>query len=184
MLRKPITQITIGVAIAVAVASSLYFEDIKQTVAPVALESPDQAETYLFDTEIISLNEAGEISQIVSTPSTVQTRDSKQTQIIKPQVSLYRDNQLAWRVSADTATVTADNTEMSLRDNVLLINPNNNTELRTDELNYDTVSQIATSNSPISVDTNDADMTANGLRFNLAKGYYELKNRVTANYAR
>jgi LPS export ABC transporter protein LptC len=183
MLRKPITQITMGVAIAIAVASSLYFEDIKQTVSPV-VDTADQAETYLFETEIISLNENGEISQIVTTPSTVQSRNSKQTQIIKPQVSLYRENQLAWQVSADSALVSDDNREMSLRDNVILINPNNNTVLRTDELNYYTASQIATSNSPISVNTNDASMTANGIRFNLAKGYYELKNRVTANYAR
>ena len=184
MLRKPITQIFIGLAIAVAVGSSLYVDDIVQTVAPPALDNPDQAETYLFDTQIVSLDNNGHISQIIETPSTVQGRESKQTRIVKPRVSLYKEQQLAWQVSADTAMISADATVMSLQDNVLLINPNNNTQVRTDELNYNTQTQVASSNSRITVDASDAKMTANGLRFKLADGYYQLKNKVTANYAR
>lgn len=184
MLRKPITQIILGLSVAVAIGSSIFFEDIKHTVKAPSVDNPDQAETYLFDTEIVSLNEAGQISQIILTPSTVQGRDTKQTRIIKPQISLFKDNALAWQVSADTANISADTSEMSLRDNVLLVNPDNNTQLRTDELNYDSYRQVATSESPITVEANGARMTANGLRFNLADGYYQLNNKVTAHYAR
>ncbi|HSG61150.1 MAG TPA: LPS export ABC transporter periplasmic protein LptC [Pseudomonadales bacterium] len=184
MLRKPVTQIILGLAIAIAVGSSVYFEDIKQTVKPPKQDNPDQAETYLFDTEIVSLNDAGQVSQIIVTPSTVQGRESKQTQVIKPQISLYKDNALAWQVSADTATISADASEMSLLANVLLVNPSNNTQVRTDELHYNTARQVATSNSKITVEASGASMTANGLRFKLADGYYQLHNKVTANYVR
>jgi LPS export ABC transporter protein LptC len=184
MLRNPITQIFIGVGIAIAVGSSLYFEDIKQTAEKSQIDRSDMAEMYLFDTEIITLNELGEVSQVITTPSTVQHSNSKQTHIINPQVNLYQNDKLTWQVRADNAIVSADNNEMSLRDNVQLFNPENNTQLRTHELIYNTSSQIATSNSKITVLTSDANMTANGLRFKLAEGYYELKNRVTANYAR
>jgi LPS export ABC transporter protein LptC len=184
MLRKPITQIIIGLSVAVAVGSSLFFEDIKHTVKPPSVNNPDQAETYLFNTEIVSLNEAGQISQIIVTPSTVQGRYTKETRIIKPQISLFKDSTLAWQISADTASISSDTSEMSLQDNVFLVNPNNNTQLRTDELNYNTLRQIATSESPITVEANGAKMTANGLRFNLADGYYQLNNKVTAHYDR
>ncbi len=184
MLRKPITQIFIGLAIVAAMGSSFYVDDIVQKVAPPSIDNPDQADTYLFDTQIMSLDNNGHITQIIETPSTVQAYDSKQTRIVKPQVSLFKDQQLAWQVSADTAIISADTTVMSLQDNVLLLNPNNNTQVLTDELNYNTKTQVASSNSPITVESSDAKMTANGLRFKLADGYYQLKNKVTAHYAR
>lgn len=184
MLRKPLTQVILFTSLAIAVASSLFFEEIKHTVRPEQTTNPEQAETYLFDTQITSLDETGAISQIIEAPSTVQVRETKVTNILKPKISLFKNNTLTWTASSDNATISADSQTMSLRDNVELTNPNHNTQLLTEQLDFDSAKQIATSKSPIVVNTKEADMTANGLQFNLADGHYQLKNKVIANYAR
>lgn len=184
MLRKPITQVFIFFGLAVAVGSTLYFEDIKQTVSRPAMNNPDQAESYLFNTQIITIDETGKVSQIVETPSTVQSRLTHETRVMQPQISLYQDQQVSWQVSADNATISADTEIMTLHGNVVLQRADDKTRLTTNELSYHAPTQVATSNSGIEVTSEDTQMTANGLSFDLSKEKYQLQNKVIATYAR
>lgn len=184
MLRKPITQVFIFFGLAVAVGSALYFEDIKQTVSRPVVSNPDQAESYLFNTQIITIDETGQVSQMVETPSTVQSRLTRETQIMLPKISLYQNQQVIWRVSAKNAIVSNDAATMALHDNVVLQRTNDDTRLTSNELHYHVPTRVATSKSSIEVKSNDVQITANGLSFDLSKENYQLQNKVIATYAR
>jgi len=141
------------------------------------------AQLYLIDTQIVKYNEDGLPDQVINAPTSVQRSHSNSAEILKPTLLLFKDGQLVWTINAENGRIDREQHLIALQNQVKLIETENQSTLTTDELNFDTLNQIALSNSNVDVVSKNATISANRLEFRLNDGKYTLSKRVIANYA-
>lgn len=184
MILRISARILIVSSVVAGAIAIMQFQDIQQkSQAAKHVTDKSLAQLYLLDTQIINYDTNGLPEQVLNSPTSVQRLDSNLAEILKPTILLFRDGQLSWTINADNGKLNPATNDITFENNVKLIETSSDTQLRTDNLSYDTIQRIALSTSNVDVVSKHATISANRLEFKINEGTYKLSNRVTANYA-
>jgi LPS export ABC transporter protein LptC len=131
------------------------------------------------------LNEDGSINVEIDSPLLRSNASSGVSTVISPEIRL-RQAQERWKITAESAIITADREFVSLQGNVSLNRRNGATGERTDIRTRDVVLHLtprtAETDAAVSIRQAGSRLEAVGMRLDLTQETYELLEKVTAHY--
>lgn len=144
------------------------------------------ADYFMEDFEITTMNAKGQPSSLLVSEKMLHYPDDDSTELSKPLMTMYRDNGMPWKISADRGWVSANNELILLSGNVLIkrtSGPGNRpVELFTDRLRIHPKTDFAETDQPITMLSNKRRTTAIGMRAYIRLGQLQLLNDVRVTY--
>lgn len=138
----------------------------------------------LRDLELVALDKQGKEAFTLRAP-TLERDPADKTLSLRTPLFLIPDAEgRRWTLRSDTGWVSADNSEVRLRGNVLAHSPPDASPatLKTGQLNVFPDKELATSPDVVAVEAPGYTMRGTGMRAHLADGRIELLSRVQGTY--
>ena len=143
------------------------------TLAPILLFA-DNIRTVQFD--------ASGTRQHVITGTRLAQRDADETRIQNPSITLYQGSQLAWRVTADEATVEKGE-QFHLSNNVLADKlSGNKVNISTISLDINTQTGLVSTKDPVTMVAQHVKLTAVGMTFDVENESIAFLSQVHTQY--
>lgn len=161
----------------------------RQIPVPVATGPVDRVDTrlnyaiYEFSGQL--LNDDGSVNVEIDSPLLRSNARSGVSTVISPEIRL-RQAEERWKISAESAIITADREFVSLQGNVLLNHRNRatgeSTDIRTRDVLLHLTPKTAETDAAVSIRQAGSRLDAVGMRLDLAQETYELLEKVIAHY--
>lgn len=152
--------------------------------APTAAGAP-RPDYLLHDFELIALDKQGKQAFILRAPRLARS-PGDQTMALQAPVFLLPDKAgLYWRVRSDTGWVSADNSEVRLRGDVVTTSPEEDASrvrMETGQLNVFPDTSRATSDDLVTITQPGSTMSGRGMQVDLASKRYSLLSQVKHRY--
>lgn len=149
----------------------------------VATGSP-RSDYVLHDLELVALDKQGKEAFSLRAPRLARDPEDKTLSLRTPRFLIPDDDGNRWNLRSDTGWVSADNSEVRLRGDVLAHSPpgRSPTTLKTGQLNVFPDKELATSPGVVVVEAPGYTMQGTGMRAHLAEGRIELLSKVRGTY--
>lgn len=153
-------------------------DELATTVAP-------RADYVLHDLELVALDKQGREAFTLRAPRLARDPDDKTLSLQTPLFLIPDDDGNRWKLQSDTGWVSADNSEVRLRGDVVAHSPpgESPTTLKTEQLNVFPDKELATSSVVVAVKAPGYTMRGTGMRAHLAEERIQLLSRVQGTFA-
>jgi len=159
---------------------TLYW-DTNPPASLLTSNDPNQVDFYAEQTYGIKFDENGKHTQTFRSPRVTRYTMSGETVMTTPELQLLTRDGDRWNGVAHEGTLVGDN-EVELRGNVVITNPDQAIQLKTEQLRYLTDRQEVTSDVAVIVHKGSDTTQAIGARADLNRNRIELLHRVEGNY--
>jgi lipopolysaccharide export system protein LptC len=152
--------------------------------APVAA-AVQRSDYLLHDFELVVLDKQGSEAFTVRAPRLARNPADRTMALETPVFLLPDDEGHHWQVSANTGWVSADNSELRLRGDVVTTSPQGQgrpTRMNTQQLNVFPDSSVATSADLVTITQPGLTMSGRGMRADLAAKRYTFQSQVRQRY--
>ncbi len=140
-----------------------------------------RAEYSLQDFELWLADDQGNAQYRVAAPKLTQRARDDQATIEAPELDLFRDSQVSWRLRAEQATVTTDRQHFNLVGETSLTSAEQ--RILTADVAVDQLSRTAQTTAPARIERAADWARGDGLKVDLAGDRIELIDNVSAYYA-
>ena len=159
------------------------------------LEDPEEASVAVKDTHFVdayaknftmfSMNEHGQPYYTMTADLMEHFNDTGESEITQPVFNINRDDK-EWVISAKRGKIDNDNTWVTLKQDVVMLqqNTNNPLQLKTSKMRFNTKSQIARSDKQVDITQGELSLKSNGMIFNNITGNLELLAGVNGIYVK
>jgi len=139
---------------------------------------------YMQDFMIRQYDESGALSRMIVGDQMTRETDSGISQLQNPSATIYEDALPAWKLDSETGTINADQTEMTLFENVTVVQqPTEELELQTEQLDINLVDQTASSAEKVVIMHTSGRQEGVGMTAELKRNELRLLSQVKGNYA-
>lgn len=143
-----------------------------------------RADYVLHDLELVALDKQGREAFTLRAPRLARDPESKTLSLQTPLFLIPDDDGNRWKMQSKTGWVSADNSEVRLRGDVLAHSPpgESPTTLKTEQLNVFPDRELATSAVVVAVKAPGYTMRGTGMRAHLAEERIELLSKIQGTY--
>ena len=181
--RSVVTIILLAAAILSGWSAWMQKDDIE---APTQVETA-QPDFLLRDFELVALDKQGKESFTLKSPELARNPNDKTLFLVTPFFQSPNKQGERWEMRAQTGWVSADNSEVRLRGNVIANSPpgaKQPADMKTEELDVFPEKNIATSKVAVSITGTGSTMTGVGMEADLDQNRIKLLSNVRSTYAR
>lgn len=176
------TLILIGFFCIVIIYAMIMDRGNQRVVATPATDGSNNF--YMQDFMIRQYDETGALSRMIVGDQMTRETDSGVSQLQNPSATIYEEAQPAWRLTSQTGTINADQTEMTLLEGVMVVQqPTEELELQTEQLDINLVDQTASSEEKVVIMHTSGRQEGVGMTAELKKNELRLLSQVKGNYA-
>jgi len=154
-----------------------------------ATESAAAAEErgyYLNDARLTELGADGRPRVVVRAKSIEQQLADQSVHLAQLELDYRTQQQGEWHVTADRGRMPSDHESLQLEGNVLVVGAAERSKgkavIRTDELTYDTRTNVVQTAAPVTVDFGPHQLRGRGLRVGLNQGTLRLESNVNGQF--
>jgi LPS export ABC transporter protein LptC len=154
-----------------------------------ATESAAAAEErgyYLNDARLTELGADGRPRVVVRAKSIEQQLADQSVHLAQLELDYSTQQQGEWHVTADRGRMPSDHESLQLEGNVLVVGAAERSKgkavIRTDELTYDTRTNVVQTAAPVTVDFGPHQLRGRGLRVGLNQGTLRLESNVNGQF--
>lgn len=154
-----------------------------------ALESAaaaDERGYYLNDAKLTELGADGRPRVVVRAKSIEQQLADQSVRLVQLELDYTTQKQGEWHVTADRGRMPSDHGSLQLEGNVLVVGAAERSEgkavIRTDELAYDTRTNVVQTAAAVSVDFGPHQLRGRGMRVGLNQGTLRLESNVNGQF--
>lgn len=137
----------------------------------------DRMDLYVVEPRGVKFDEEGRLTQTFEAERLTHFSDSNHSELAAPRFHIYTRKNAIWDGTATTGTLLGD-TEIRLRDNVVIAERGGTMQLRTSQLNYFPQQQKVDSAAAVTVKRAGDTTTSVGMRADLNTNRVELLTRV------
>lgn len=184
-INRPATRRGILLLALAAAGSFLATRDILQVREPRSAEVDTRLNYALFDFEAMLLDDQGQLAMTIDAPLLRNNASSGVGTVNTPKIFL-REKSNEWRISADSAIVSADREFVSLAGAVSVVRYN---EINSDLLEIDTRDMLlavtprtATTDSQVTMRHAGDQLDATGMKLDMINDRYQMFAEVSAFY--
>ncbi|MGV8930871.1 MAG: LPS export ABC transporter periplasmic protein LptC [Luteimonas sp.] len=152
---------------------------------PAASTVSTRADYLLHDFELVALDAQGKESFTLRAPQLARSPADKTLSLVTPLFLIPDKDNQRWEVRSQTGWVSADNSEVRLRDKVVATSPPGDamrSTLKTEQLNVFPDTNTATSAVLVTVTGPTSTMRGTGMRADLASKRIELLSKVSMSH--
>lgn len=176
------TLILIGFFCVVIIYAMIMDRGNQRVVATPATDGSNNF--YMQDFMIRQYDETGALSRMIVGDQMTRETDSGVSQLQNPSATIYEEAQPAWKLTSQTGTINADQTEMTLLEGVMVVQqPTEELELQTEQLDINLVDQTASSEEKVVIMHTSGRQEGVGMTAELKKNELRLLSQVKGNYA-
>ncbi len=137
----------------------------------------DRMDLYVVEPRGVKFDEEGRLTQTFEAERLTHFSDSNHSELTTPRFHIYTKKDVSWDGTATTGTLLGDS-EIRLRDNVVIIERNGTMQFRTNQLNYFPQQQKVDSAVAVTMKRASDITTSVGMRADLNTNRVELLTRV------
>lgn len=153
--------------------------------APAAT-GPDERGYYLTEARLTELGENGKPRVVVRAQSIEQQLSDQSVRLAQLELDYNTARQGEWHVTADKGRMPSDRSTLLLTGNVRVAGSAERSEgkalIRTDELSYDTRTNVVQTNAPVIVEFGPHQLRGRGMRVGLNQGTLRLESNVNGQF--
>jgi LPS export ABC transporter protein LptC len=146
----------------------------------------DERGYYLNDARLTELGADGRPRVVVRARSIEQQLTDQSVRLTQLELDYTTQEQGEWRVTADRGRMPSDRGSLQLEGNVLVIGTAERGEgkavIRTDELAYDTRTNVVQTAAPVTLDFGPHQLRGRGMRVGLNQGTLRLESNVNGQF--
>ena len=156
-------------------------DDVTESAA-----AADERGYYLNDAKLTELGADGRPRVVVRARSIEQQLADQSVRLTQLELDYTTQEQGEWRVTADRGRMPSDRGSLQLEGNVLVIGTAERGEgkavIRTDELAYDTRTNVVQTAAPVTLDFGPHQLRGRGMRVGLNQGTLRLESNVNGQF--
>lgn len=175
---------TIGfIIIATLLSLSLYWFSswIRHPKAEKKTSSDTIIATYINDVEVRQFDPSGTLQHKLTAPSITQQNKSPLIYIEQPDVWIIQKGHL-WELSGRKGLYNMETLRFTIRDDVVIKQPENRLVVTTSQLDYDDNTQLISSDETVTIRSPQGNISAKGLSINLDDETIELNQEIKTQY--
>lgn len=180
-------RVFILILLALAFGLSSWSIYVSSNHTTTLLPKETEPDAYLEEVTSTILNKQGKPSLKIVTKKMTHYPEGDTTQILKPQVTLYRDSKEPWKIHSDFAKATHGSKEILFWSHVNINHhadeEHPETSMQTDYLNILPEQQLAITDQPVTFIQPETTIQAVGMRANLNAGTIQLLSKAKGIYA-
>jgi LPS export ABC transporter protein LptC len=146
----------------------------------------DERGYYLNDARLTELGADGRPRVVVRARSIEQQLADQSVHLAQLELDYTTQEQGEWHVTADRGRMPSDRGSLQLAGNVLVVGASGRSEgkaiIRTDELAYDTRTNVVQTAAPVTVDFGPHQLRGRGMRVGLNQGTLRLESNVNGQF--
>ena len=146
----------------------------------------DERGYYLNDARLTELGADGRPRVVVRASSIEQQLADQSVHLAQLELDYTTQEQGEWHVTADRGRMPSDRGSLQLEGNVLVVGAAERSEgqaiIRTDELAYDTRTNVVQTAAPVTVDFGPHQLRGRGMRVGLNQGTLRLESNVNGQF--
>ena len=180
-MNKQFTLITLAIIALIGVWAVLQAPD----EAPPVERDPHFVDAYIRDFTLVSMNEIGQPDYTLTANLMEHFNDTGESEITKPVFNIKTDDN-SWVISAKNGTIDDDNTLVTLKDDVVMLQKDAIPPLKltTSKLHFNTKTQVASTDKRVDITQGTLSIRSNGMKFNNITGNLELLAGVNGTYVK
>jgi LPS export ABC transporter protein LptC len=182
LIRRGVTM----VAIVAGAASLLHILTGPSDDEAVAAAAPDERGYYLSEARLTELGEDGTPRVIVRAQSIEQQLSDQSVRLAQLELDYNTASQGRWHVTADGGRMPSDRSTLLLQGNVQVTGSaerdSGQAVIRTDELAYDTRTNVVQTAAPVTVEFGPHKLQGRGLHVGLNQGTLRLESNVNGQF--
>lgn len=160
-----------------------YWGGLSKNTAVVASDSSHIPDYEISQITGIQVNEQGVSERKISAATLSHYNQQDQSVIEQPVITLYKDTQATWQLSAQQATISKNNKQLNLETDVLAKRLNSTPlQLSTQSLIADQQTHILQSLSPVVVSTAQGQISSLSLEAHTEEGTLHFNGQVRGTY--
>ncbi|MDH4104816.1 MAG: LPS export ABC transporter periplasmic protein LptC [Gammaproteobacteria bacterium] len=148
--------------------------------------APDERGYYLSEARLTELGEDGNPRVVVRAQSIEQQLPDQSVRLAQLELDYNTARQGQWHVTADRGRMPSDRSTLLLSGNVLVAGSAQRNEgqalIRTDELAYDTRTDVVQTTAPVTVEFGPHQLRGRGMRVSLNQGTLRLESNVNGQF--
>jgi LPS export ABC transporter protein LptC len=156
-------------------------DDVTESAA-----AADERGYYLNDAKLTELGADGRPRVVVRARSIEQQLADQSVRLTQLELDYTTQEQGEWRVTADRGRMPSDRGSLQLEGNVLVVGTAERGEgkavIRTDELAYDTRTNVVQTAAPVTLDFGPHQLRGRGMRVGLNQGTLRLESNVNGQF--
>ena len=160
---------------------SLWWSNIEEKTSEMTSATATILDAYMHNFSMQAMDEAGNVAIQLTAKSMKQYSDSDMAELDTPRIIMKSDNQ-QWHIQSQLALIDRDKQTISLQRDVIIKRLNadqqHTLEIRTDSLQININQQIAQTDSPVEMITNEATFQSKGLLLDNRNGILSLLTEV------
>ena len=157
-----------------------------QDDAAQSAAAADERGYYLRDARLTELGADGRPRVVVRARSIEQQLTDQSVRLAQLELDYTTQEQGEWRVTADRGRMPSDRGSLQLEGNVLVVGTAEHGEgkavIRTDELAYDTHTNVVQTAAPVTLDFGPHKLRGRGMRVSLNEGTLRLESNVNGQF--
>ncbi|MEN8170258.1 MAG: LPS export ABC transporter periplasmic protein LptC [Pseudomonadota bacterium] len=174
----------IAALLLVVLGNKLTEEGVKQVDRHLTPAGPVQQDYYLNDVTITALNEQGQPQHRLQAKQLSHFTDSEQTRLQHPELVVFKQNNIEWRIVADRGEMNPQQDEVLLQGKVQLSQPSSDKplQLTTEALRIQPKQGRANTDQPVTLIQADQRIDAVGLEVEQKSQRLRLLSQVRGHY--